>query len=241
MNFQKWNKKISGLSESEASAEIKKRAREFSAEQSHLRGPSEKKYLSHSLVALPDCITATVYLLTWFSPFLFGLKAVKYLMLLMLVEFIMVHSGGFLGSIFLDEKLTQARKSMSLIGMGFFYLLFIGAFAFIFEAMWPVYSFLWLLIAKLLGIWLSKKQSTHARESQVRLWGVSVMAYLFAVFFTTLLWLPKFGITATRVSEFGIPGKGLWVEQPHTVIAAGFIYFALLAWFKFKQPSWLSK
>ena len=47
--------------------------------------------------ALPDALTCVAYAWTWLQPLQFHSDAVKSLMLVMLMEFLCVHSGGFLG------------------------------------------------------------------------------------------------------------------------------------------------
>ena len=73
-------------------------------------------------------------------------------------------------------------------------------------------------------------------------WGLSVAAYLAAVFAGVMLPLPRLGLSGDIVPLLGLPGGGLWVEQPHTVIASGTIYFSLLAWAKWAwRPEWSKK
>ena len=120
--------------------------------------------LADVLSALPDfCLPAT-FLITWVRPLAFGDRMVAYLMLVMLLEFIVVHSAGFMGSAAMGSG--DRRKG------AVFYLVFVGI--------------------------------------------------------TTVLPLPKLGITAAVVSAQELPGEGLWIEQPHRVIAFGFLYFS--AW-----------
>jgi hypothetical protein len=56
-----------------------------------------------------------------------------------------------------------------------------------------------------------------------------VALYVLGVFVTVILPLPRLGITPEVVAQLGIPGSGLWVERPHTVIAFGLLYFGALA------------
>ena len=62
-------------------------------------------------------------------------------------------------------------------------------------------------------------------------WAGSVMAYLAAVFATSSPEsFPRWGILAELQPQLdlGEPGGGLWVDEPHRVVAAGVIYFGLL-------------
>ena len=44
-----------------------------------------------------------------------------------------------------------------------------------------------------------------------------------------LLPLPRLGLTPEVVARLALPGSGQWVEQPHRVLAFGFLYFAATA------------
>ena len=189
--------------------------------------------------ALPDALTSLAYLVTWFSPLLWKADAVKFLMLVMLLEFLVVHSGAFIGAIVLSDKASRRAKTLAVLGFGSFYMLFAGAFSLAFDSWWPVLTFGWLLVAKFAMIWLAPVAKTEEAQRQMTLWAFSVAAYLGAVFLGVILPLPRFGLEADVVAQLHLPGSGQWIEKPHTVIAGGFVYFGLLAWMKFKyRPEW---
>jgi hypothetical protein len=77
-----------------------------------------------ALAALPDALTAGAYAWAWLQPLRFGEGVVKTLMLVMLMEFLVVHSGGFLGVTVLSDGFTRVQKSLAILGFGCFYLLF---------------------------------------------------------------------------------------------------------------------
>ena len=184
--------------------------------------------------ALPDALTCIAYLWTWLQPLRFDSDAVKTLMLVMLIEFLVVHSGGFLGVTVLSDGTSKLRKSFALLGLGCFYLMFAAAFSLAFDAWWPVWTFLWLLGSRFALVWLSPIPRESEADRQMALWGLSVAAYLGAVFAGVFLPLPELGIRHELLSSFGLTGGGLWVEKPQTVIASGAIYFAIMAVSKWK-------
>jgi len=184
--------------------------------------------------ALPDALTCVAYLWTWLQPLRFESGAVKSLMLVMLMEFLCVHSGGFLGMTVLNDDWSRMKKTFALLGFGCFYLSFAAGFSLAFDAWWPLYTFVWLLGSRFAVVWLSPRQREDEISRQMALWGLSVAAYLAAVFAGVLLPLPELGIRHEMLSTFGLTGSGLWVEKPQTVIASGAIYFAIMAWSKWK-------
>jgi hypothetical protein len=187
-----------------------------------------------AFAAAPDAITALCYAATWALPLAWGAGAVKTLALVMLMEFLVVHSGGFLGATVFAEGMSKAKKSLALLGFGSFYLLFAGAFSLAFHAWWPLLSFVWLLGSRLALLWLAPLPREAEASRQMHLWALSVGAYLFAVFMGVLLPLPRLGVTEAVLPQLGLTGSGLWVEKPHTVLCSGLLYFGIMSWAKWK-------
>lgn len=183
--------------------------------------------LRQIFAALPDALSAGVFLAAWLFPLHWGNALVGNLLLVMLLEFIVVHSSGFLGMTVLDTSASRARRVLAVLGFGAFYLSFVLAFAFIFQRTWAIWAFSWLLVSKLASIWFEPSTAESARQQQ--LWALSAVCYVLGAFATTLLPLPRLGITPEVVSQLGLPGSGLWVEQPQKVVAFGLLYFGLLA------------
>jgi hypothetical protein len=184
--------------------------------------------------ALPDALTALAYAWTWLQPLRFESGAVKTLMLVMLMEFLCVHSGGFLGVTVLAPDVSRVKKSLAVAGLGAFYLMFAAAFSLAFHAWWPVYTFVWLLGSRFALVWLSPRPREDETARQMSLWALSVAAYLAAVFAGVFLPLPELGIQHELLPTLGLTGGGLWVEKPQTVIASGAFYFSVMAWSKWK-------
>jgi len=184
--------------------------------------------------ALPDALTCLAYAWTWLQPLRFESDAVKSLMLVMLMEFLCVHSGGFLGMTVLNDDWSKVKRSLAIAGFGCFYLMFAVAFSLAFHAWWPVYTFVWLLGSRFAIVWLSPRPREDEIGRQMSLWGLSVAAYLAAVFAGVMLPLPELGIHHDLLPALGLEGSGLWVEKPQTVIASGAFYFGVMAWSKWK-------
>jgi hypothetical protein len=193
--------------------------------------------LMRGLSALPDAVSAGFFLLVWVAPMALGAGSVKTAMLIMMVEFIMVHSAGFLGTTAYAENISRANKVKALIGFTLFYLVFILSFSLIFAEWWPIIAFGWLLLAKF-GIALDRRAPASDQRTRAQSgWGLSVIAYLGGVFSTLILPIPRLGISKELQPLFDIPGSGEWVDNPHTVVAFGALYFGFLAWVKWKD--WL--
>lgn len=176
--------------------------------------------------ALPDFLTASVFIYVWlYAPERPHL--VKTMMLVMLIEFLVVHSAGMLGFIVYGD-LSRSVKTKSLLGLGSFYLLFAVAFSFGFDSVWPVFWIAWLLLSKLAVIWFGSGTSARQKARMMGEWAAGVAFYVLGVFITLMPIIPRFSLTPEFVSTLSIEGSGVWIEQPHTVIAFGVIYFAAI-------------
>jgi hypothetical protein len=190
------------------------------------------------LHAAPDWATSALFLWAWLMPEAWHKTLVADLMLAMLVEFILIHSAPFLGSIVLADAQPARQRLRAFAGMTLFYLLFIGAFAWSFQSWWPFLAFAWLLAGKLAVLLGRRRDSARERLRQQGYWGASVAFYLVAVMLTLFLPIPELGIDR-HGSYYGIAGSGAWVSDPHIVVAAGWLYFTLLALIKsLERASW---
>src|SRR5262249_41454981 len=176
--------------------------------------------------AAPDVAIGTSYLITWISPDALGARSFDYLLLLMLFEFIVIHSSAFMGVAILGG-LPSLPTIGAVAGLGLFYTLFVGAFAAIFHVWWPVTAFWMLTLNRLTPVLLGTRSREGASGFQAAGWATSVLLYLFGAFATTLLPMPRFGITPDVMAAHPLPGSGLWVDAPYRVLAFGTIYFLL--------------
>jgi len=195
---------------------------------------SEHSSLGKVAGALTDVLSCGFFLLTWVAPLTVGVEWIGNLMAVMLVEFLAVHSGGLIGLPLLDPAYSRVRKTLIVVGAGALYMIFAGAFSYAMETWWPAAAFAWLLLSKLILVWLSPLPHAAERDRQKKLVGFSVLAYIGGIFLTTLLWVPELGVTDEVRNLADLPGSGLWVDDPQSVLAFGFLYFGATAWFKIR-------
>ena len=178
------------------------------------------------LAAAPDLALAAAFLVTWLRPTALGEGVVPYFMLTMLLEFVIVHSSGFMGSVVLSRE-DPGRRMKALLGLGLFYTLFVGGFALGFGVWWPVVAFWGLTLNRMLSVLLGDAPEGMERRYVRAGWALSVLYYLGGVFLTVLAPLPELGLTASVRSTLDLPGSGLWVDEPHRVLAFGVVYFGM--------------
>ena len=104
-----------------------------------------RNVLPRLFAAVPDAITAGVFLIAWIAPAVTGPERIRNLMLTMLIEFIVVHSSGFYGGIMAMSDTSRVKRTFALLGFAAFYMIFILGFSFAFDSTWPILAFAWLL------------------------------------------------------------------------------------------------
>lgn len=190
------------------------------------------------LSALPDFGFAVVFLVTWLQPQAFGEQTVTRLMLVMLLEFIIVHSAVFMGTVIVASA-DKARRTLGLLGFGLFYSIFAAAFSLVFKTWWPFGAF-WLQTGnRLLGVLVGQASEGQEKAFLMRGWAISVGLYVGCCFITTFLPIPALGITPAVIAALHLPGTGLWISEPYRVLAFGALYFALTAWSELYDHAWL--
>ena len=195
-------------------------------------GPGQ--ILARAANAVPDFAMAGVYLLAWGAPHRLGVSHLTGLVLLMLLEFINIHSSAFMGDVLSRDKsrfrvpvaLALPAKIGSVVALGVFYTLFVGGFSFIFKVWWPVGAFWLLTLNRLLVLLPARGSSKETQDAVQRGWGAAVGCYILALF--AGMAAPAWGITAEVRQALDLPGGGLWVEHPQAALAAGFLYFGCM-------------
>jgi len=193
--------------------------------------------LPRLLAATPDAITAAIYFTAWIAPSVLGPQYVKNLMLVMLIEFIVMHSGAFYAGIASIADISRLRRLLMLTGLSLFYTAFILAFSAAFDSTWPIFAFAWLFASRFLHILLRPEQGPAETAQMMGLWVTSVAAYIFGALGTVMLPLPALGITPEFIASMQLTGSGEWIERPYTVLAFGALYFSIQALAKFALSS----
>jgi hypothetical protein len=176
--------------------------------------------------ALPDFLAAGTFLVTWIAPTTFGETMVSHLVLVMLLEFLVVHSAGFMGVIIYGDG-SRTTKLAMIGGLTFVYLLFAAAFGFSFGTWWPVQALVLLTLNRCTPLFLGPLPKEDQMDGVAVGWAVGVVCYLFGCFATVIPPVPALGITPEVVAAQGFTSEGLWIDEPWRPIAFGVIYFGL--------------
>lgn len=186
----------------------------------------------HLLSALPDTLTAGGCMIVWLAPRAFGDNAVKAVLLMMLMEFILVHATGFFTAFAMADGSSRTARITKMLGLSLFYLLFVGMFGWIFHSWWPLTAFAWLVVGKVAWVFANPRTRADETGRQMTAWAFSVLAYLGSVFAGLVLPVPQLGLDVTTVATLHLPASGEWIDHPHTAVASAVIYYSALALFK---------
>ncbi len=172
----------------------------------------------------------------WVAPARFGAAAIRYVVLLMIIEFIVVHSAAFMGKVALGPG-GRAGRTLRIILLGAGYSVFVAAFCLAFRAWWPLPAFWLLVLNRLAGALLHKGEADAARALGLS-WAAAIVAYIAAALLSKELPIPRLGVSpdivaAARLPGSGVPGSSVWIEEPHRVLAAAALYFTLMACWEF--------
>jgi hypothetical protein len=183
------------------------------------------------LPAVPDVALGLTLLVTWFAPFAMGPSTLSHAALLMVLEFIVIHSSAFMG-LALFGDVGALHKTATVVGLGLFYSIFLVAFAYTQDQWWPVWAFSGLTANRLLNALFFKGSADAARRRMQQQWATSALLYVLWVIATAIVPLPAFGLTVDFVRESGIKGAGLWVHHPESLMVARAGYFLSQAYYE---------
>jgi len=191
------------------------------------------QFLQRLLAALPDVITAAVFLIAWVAPTRLGPEYVRDLTLVMAIEFIVIHSSVFY-AVIAGVNAKRSKRIAWLSGLSCLYLVFVFGFSIQYKSSWPIFAFGWLFVSRFMHLWTSPVPSDVEGVRMVKLWAVSVVAYLAGAFVTILVPLPPLGMTSQFVSSMlESTGAGWSSGETYTTLAYGLLYFSILAVAKF--------
>lgn len=177
---------------------------------------------------------AALFVTAWWRPMdLDHGSWVKYGVGLLVLEFILIHSGGFLNA-FLAQK-AGAERNWKLLGLTAFYALFGGAIALAFQSWWILLSFVLVMAGRLGPVFFG--QSDMDRAISQRRVVAGALLFLGLTFATLFLPVPRGGLSESLLNEVWPTRKsGVWERQPERALAMGAAYFLILGLVEVRPP-----
>ena len=190
------------------------------------RDPRTGPRLAAWASAVPYLWLCYVFIDVWRQPEAWGDGTwVHHCVILMVVEFFLLHSGVFIGGAAASAG-TLRERLRTLGWVVGFYVAFVGAMAAISDDM---------SIIKIYGIAITGRLVTIAiatNDPGVRLAERSVvgaMLYVLLVPVSIFLPLPELGIDHGIARRAFPDSEGVWTEQPHRGLFMGVVYFSCMA------------
>jgi len=181
------------------------------------------------LKALPELISASILYALWVEPLRFGLDWFRSGVLTLLLEFFVIHASGFMAVLMYDPQTPAKTRGLQVAGLGAGYLVFLGAFAWGFDAWWMLAAFAWLCFGKLQAIWSGAAPVEKDRMVAISSWALSVAVYLGAVAVTVIADVPRLGVTPAVRDLAGFDANGgAWEAEPHRALAGAVLYFVIM-------------
>lgn len=182
--------------------------------------------LSHLLAAGSLAWVSIQLYRTWVDPLAIENGAwVKFGVGLLLLEFLFVHSSAFMGH--MARLGERGKRIAALLGFVAFYGLFAAAMIAAVDEPRLAWVYAGVMAGRTFAGWSDARGSETAMMAT---WALSVVLYLACVFSSVMLDWPHLGLPPQLGMQLlGTGGGGVWEEEPHRAIAAGAVYFALLA------------
>lgn len=193
-----------------------------------------RNFFPRLLAALPDTITASIFLTAWIAPALVGAQQIIALMLTMVIEFLVMHSGAFYAMVVGDKEPRMFMRVAMLAVISLFYLLFVLFIASIMDSMWALGAFAWLVLGRFLHLLAVPTQNREADAARLNsLWLVSLLTYFGGMLVIAIVQPPALGITPDVIASLHLSGNAGIVYRPYLVLAFGVLYFSVQALAKY--------
>ena len=190
--------------------------------------------LPRLLAAVPDTITALIFLAAWIAPARFGRDQIIALMLTMVIELLVMHSGAFYAMVMGDDEPRMFMRAAMLAVLSIFYLLFVLFIASIMDSLWVFGAFAWLVLGRFLHLFAVPTQNREADAARLRsLWLASILTYFGGALLISVLQPPALGMTPEVIASLHLSGNAGVVHKPYLVLAFGVLYFGAQAWAKY--------
>lgn len=190
--------------------------------------------------AAPCWVMAILFFRVWQTPMVIDEgRWVKLAVGIMVLEFILVHSGGFFGALSqrtdkTGRQITLSHRIALMVGLVCVYLIFAASFSVAFKSWYLFGVFCWVTASRLLSMFLDTKHDSNTMMARS---GVSVMLYVSAAFLSIFVRIPRAGLTP-EVLNAVYPGRGSgeWEQNPQQALLAGMFYFGLLGLWELCAP-----
>jgi hypothetical protein len=146
---------------------------------------------------------------------------------IMVMEFLVVHSGGLLAGASASKANTKKQRFGLLTALIVFYFGFAFVLASAFHSKPLFYSFATIMFCRLVTGFFAVSEQNSSAVTQRSV--TSALFYMIVLFLSVAIPFPEGGLTNRVLAHFHIErGEAVWNREPQRAMAAGMIYFFLM-------------
>lgn len=184
------------------------------------------RWIGALFASLPCLYLSWVLFSVWADPLSRdGGSWVRFGVGLMVLEFVLLHSGAFM-AVLMKGDIGWKKRGGGLLGMAAFY----GLMAWGFSAATDSPGLLWIFAAVVAGRIVTAFTNREAGfQYMMARSAIGVFLYLVITFGTVFIPIPEWGITNDVVSAvYPDRGTGVWEQHPERAVAGAAVYFLLM-------------
>ena len=158
---------------------------------------------------------------------------------IMVLEFILVHSGGVFGALAErkdDDGMPRGLRGrvLMMLALVCFYTVFAVTFSVVFDNWSLFWIFCWVTVSRLLTMILDARYGSRIMTARTK---ISALLYLCCMFLSCVVRIPRGGLTREVLDAvYPTRGDGIWETDPQQALLAGMVYFGLLGLWELTAP-----
>lgn len=189
-------------------------------------------WLASALAAVPCFYLCIKLFAVWADPLAHsGGDWLRFGIGLMLMEFILLHSGVFMAAVLAIQS-SRSKQVAAWFGLALFYGLMVWGFSVALDSPALLWIFVSIVVGRSLPSFLQREQGVGAGMARS---AMGAPIYILIVFASVFIPVPEWGITPAVIEQvYPDRGGGLWEDEPQRAIAGAAVYFGLMGlaeWF----------
>ena len=183
-------------------------------------------WLAALLTATPCFYLTFMLVAAWVDPLAWDNgRWVRFGVGLLALEFVLLHSSGFMSAIYSGQLPHRKRYSL-MTGLLLFYSAIVWAFAETFDSYRLIIIFAAITLGRIISMVQAASRSRDAMSARSAL---GIVLYVLIGFLTVAVAVPELGVTREVLDQV-YPGRGggLWERHPERAMAGAALYFFLV-------------
>ena len=177
-----------------------------------------------------------MFLVAWVEPSLLPRDSYRYLLGVLMMEFIIIHTSSVMMQIYVERESRWSRAA-SIVGLTAAFSILVYVMTQRFHAFWLLPSFWLLTLNRLIGLF-SGQQKSVAGDFVFRSWLSAFMLYMLCLLAGWMIAVPALGVQPDAF-PVDLPAFGWFSREPQRFLATGYAYFTMLALAELTDFAWM--